>query len=90
MINLKEYEDKVIHCKTRTQHEELVKEMMEQGYQYAIPFHELNEFMEDFINEDGEDGCWRICETRGIAYNPSVDHWLEYGYEVIDFDKIIQ
>lgn len=88
MINLKEYEDKVIHCKTREEHEALVKIMMEQGYSYAIPFGELDDMMEGFLEEDGEDGCWRICETRGIAYNPSVEHWTNNGYEIIDFDTI--
>jgi hypothetical protein len=88
MINLKNYEDKVIHCKTRKEHEELVAAMVEQGYQYAIPFQELKDFMESFIEEYGEDGCWRICTTRGIAYNESVDHWIDNGYEIIDFDKI--
>lgn len=40
MLNLKNYEDKVIHCKTRAEHVKLVSIMMDQGYE-VIDFNSI-------------------------------------------------
>lgn len=84
-MDFKPYEDKVIHCTTEHETMTLVKMLEEAGFEYAIPFAPLKEMAKGFAVDNGWDGCWRICETRGIAYNRSVKHWLDCGYDVIEF-----
>lgn len=28
-------------------------------------------------------GGWRVSESRGIAFNPSLEHWQEYNYDIL-------
>lgn len=83
------YEDKVVHCRTPEESRALLAALEEAGYEYAIPICALSEFVDDeFVVENGEECCWRICETRGVAFNPDVKHWLSYGYEVLEYEDI--
>lgn len=89
MKNFSAYEDKVIHCRTTEESRNLLTALEEAGYEYAIPICPLSEFVDDeFIAEVGEECYWRICETRGVAFNSDVNHWLSYGYEVLEYEDI--
>jgi len=89
-LNMSTYEDKVIHCKNENETMTIIQMLESQGYEYAIPFKSLNEFAESFAEDNGWEGCWRICQTRGIAYNQDVNHWIENGYEIIEYEDLWQ
>ncbi|MNF12757.1 hypothetical protein D3C80_2143620 [compost metagenome] len=68
----------------------LISMLENEEYDYAIPLKSLSEFAQDFAEEDGFDGCWRISEPKGIAYNPDPEHWIEHGYEIIEMQTIMR
>ena len=79
----------VIHCKTENETKELINVLTDMEYEYTIPLDTLPNMAKNFAETDGWDGCWRISSTRGIAYNQSLSHWTELGYEYVDMENYL-
>ena len=75
LIEKNENIELVVHIQTREELEELIVALETLNFEYAIPLGSLREMAEQFIADDGYDGCWRISKERGVAYHPSVEHW---------------
>lgn len=76
--------DFVVHITSRAQLDELVAVLEELGFEYAVPLGSIAEMAESFAAEDGYDGCWRISRGRGVAYNPSVEHWRHFTNDIVE------
>lgn len=74
----------VIHTQSKAELDELVSALEELGYEYAIPLGTIREMADSFAAEDGYDGCWRISRERGVAYNPSVEHWRFFTNDIVE------
>lgn len=74
----------VIHTQSKAELDELVWALEELGYEYAIPIGTIREMADSFAAEDGFDGCWRISRERGVAYNPSVEHWRFFTNDIVE------
>lgn len=76
--------DFVVHITSKQQLDELVSVLDELGFEYAVPLGTIAEMAESFAAEDGYDGCWRVSRERGVAYNPSVEHWRLYTNDIVE------
>lgn len=76
--------DFVVHITSREQLDELVAVLEELGFEYAVPLGTIAEMAERFAAEDGYDGCWRVSRERGVAYNPSVEHWRHFTNDIVE------
>lgn len=77
--------DFAVHVQNKQELEELVVALEELGFEYALPFlGTISEMAEQFANEDGYDGCWRVSREKGVAYNPSVEHWRLYTNDIVE------
>ena len=75
----------VIHTQNEAELREMVDTLEELGFEYALPFlGSIRELAEQFSEEDGVDGCWRISRDRGVAYNASVEHWRFYIKDIVE------
>lgn len=74
----------VVHTKNKQQLDELVAALEELDFEYAVPLGTIREMAEQFALEDGYDGCWRISRERGVAYNPSVEHWKLFTNDIVE------
>lgn len=77
----------VVHTKNKQQLDELVSALEELDFEYAVPLGTIGEMAEQFAHEDGYDGCWRISRERGIAYNPSVEHWKFFTNDIVEIQN---
>lgn len=77
----------VVHVKSKNEFETLLNILEELSFEYTIPLTTLREMATNFVSEDGYDGCWRISEQRGIAYNQSVEHWRQYYSDIIEIEN---
>lgn len=76
--------DFVVHVRTKEELDALITALEELGFEYAIPVGSLQELAEQFVANDGYDGCWRISASRGIAYNDSVEHWKQFINDIVE------
>ena len=74
----------VVHTINKQQLDELVAALEEFGFEYVVPLGTIREMAENFAREDGYDGCWRISRERGVAYNPSVEHWKFFTNDIVE------
>lgn len=74
----------VVHIKNKQELDKLVDTLEELGFEYAVPLGTIAEMAERFAAEDGYDGCWRISRERGVAYDPSVEHWRLYTNDIVE------
>lgn len=74
----------VVHTTSKQQLDELVAALEEFGFEYAVPLGTIREMAENFAREDGYDGCWRVSRERGVAYNPSVEHWKFFTNDIVE------
>ena len=75
----------VIHVQSEEELEELVTALEALEYEFCLPFlGTIREKAAEFSSEDGADGCWRISRERGVAYNPSVEHWRFYFNDIVE------
>lgn len=77
----------VVHIKNKQELDELVDTLEELGFEYAVPLGTIREMAESFSREDGYDGCWRISRERGVAYNPSVEHWKFFTNDIVELQN---
>lgn len=77
----------VVHIQTREELEELIVALETLDFEYAIPLGSLREMAEQFIADDGYDGCWRISRERGVAYHPSVEHWKWFTNDIVELQN---
>ena len=61
--------------------------LVELDYEYSIPLAPLFEMMNDIVENDGYNIGWRISESRGIAYNESVEHWKQYYSDILEINQ---
>lgn len=76
--------DFVVHITSKQQLDELVAVLEELGFKYAVPLGTIAEMAEGFAAEDGYDGCRRVSRERGVAYNPSVEHWRHFTNDIVE------
>lgn len=74
----------VVHTTNKQQLDSLVTALEELGFEYAVPLGTIREMAESFAREDGYDGCWRISRERGVAYNPSIEHWRLFTNDIVE------
>ncbi|WP_295154261.1 hypothetical protein [uncultured Ruminococcus sp.] len=75
----------VIHVQSEEELEELVTALEALEYEFCLPFlGTIREKAAEFSAEDGADGCWRISRERGVAYNPSLEHWRFYFNDIVE------
>ncbi len=74
----------VVHTQNKRELDALVDVLEELGFEYAIPLGTISEMAESFAREDGYDGCWRVSRERGVAYNPSVEHWKFFTNDIVE------
>lgn len=74
----------VVHTQNKRELDALVAALEELGFEYAIPLGTISEMAESFAREDGYDGCWRVSRERGVAYNPSVEHWKFFTNDIVE------
>lgn len=79
--------DFVVHITSKAQLDELVAVLEELGFEYAVPLGTIREMAERFSREDGYDGCWRVSRERGVAYNPSVEHWKFFTNDIVELQN---
>ncbi|MCI5844731.1 MAG: hypothetical protein MRZ94_03030, partial [Oscillospiraceae bacterium] len=77
----------VAHVQTKEELEELITALETLEFEYAIPLGSLWEMAEQFVADDGYDGCWRISRERGIAYHPSVEHWKCFTNDIVELQN---
>lgn len=77
----------VVHTQNKRELDALVAVLEELGFEYAIPLGTISEMAEDFVREDGYDGCWRVSRERGVAYNPSVEHWKFFTNDIVEIQN---
>ena len=61
--------------------------LVELDYEYAIPLAPLYEMMNNIVEDDGYNIGWRISESRGIAYNESIEHWKQYYSDILEINR---
>ena len=96
MKNLKEILDLnpenafVVYTKSKEEFEQFRDTVLSEGFDFVI----IPEGCEDSfeaMNRHAEDcdykGCWRVCRYRGIAFNPSIEHWKDCGYTVLGVNQ---
>lgn len=77
--------DFVVHVKTKEELDELITALEDLEFEYTVPFlGSLREMADNFVADDGYDGCWRISEAKGIAYNPSIEHWRFFTSDIVE------
>lgn len=74
----------VVHTQNKRELDALVAALEDLGFEYAIPLGTISEMAESFAREDGYDGCWRVSRERGVAYNPSVEHWKFFTNDIVE------
>lgn len=74
----------VVHTTNKQQLDGLVAALEDLGFEYAVPLGTICEMAKQFALEDGYDGCWRISRERGVAYNPSVEHWKLFTNDIVE------
>lgn len=87
LINKNPNTEFVVHIKNKQQLDELVAVLEELGFEYAVPLGTIREMAERFVREDGYDGCWRVSCERGVAYNPSVEHWKLFTNDIVEIQN---
>lgn len=75
----------VVHVRNERELASLVNALEELGFEYAVPLGTIREMAEEFSKTDGFDGCWRVSRERGVAYNPSVEHWKFFTNDIVEF-----
>lgn len=75
----------VFHVRDERELDLLVDALEELGLEYAVPLGTVREMAEEFSRTDGFDGCWRVSRERGVAYNPSVEHWKFFTGDIVEF-----
>lgn len=43
--------------------------------------------MNNIVEDDSYNVGWRISESRGIAYNESVEHWKQYYSDILEINQ---
>lgn len=84
LINNNEGLEFVVHIQNKEELDELVTALEELDFEYAIPLGTISEIAEEFVQEDGYDGCWRVSRDRGVAYNPSIEHWKLFTNDIVE------
>ena len=96
MVRIKEIIDKnkgiafVVHTKNQNEVKTLAKIFDDLKIPPAFclePVENTEQWMDKVCDEFGYNNCWRICERKGIAFNPDIKHWKEFGYDIIEIDS---
>lgn len=74
----------VVHTQNKNEFDSLIDTLEELGFEYSIPLGTIREMADDFAKDDGYDGCWRVSRERGVAYNPSVEHWKFFTNDIVE------
>lgn len=86
LISRNEGVDFVFHVRSEQELNVLVDALEELDFEFAIPFlGTVREMAAQFSAEYGFDGCWRVSRERGVAYNPSVEHWRLFCGDIVEF-----
>lgn len=60
--------------------------VINEGFEYSIIPDEYacsSDVMDSLAEDYDYCGGWRVSESRGIAFNESLEHWKEYGYDIL-------
>lgn len=83
--------DFVVHVKNENELNDLIDALKSHNFkiQFAFDFspEEIDLWMKDIAKEDGFDLCFRIRNRKDdkcVAYNPSVEHWRIFGYDILE------
>ena len=77
----------VVMTHNKEEFETLRDILVKLDYEYAIPLDTLFNMMNNIVEDDGYNIGWRISESRGIAYNESVEHWKQYYSDILEINQ---
>lgn len=77
----------VVMTHNKEEFETLRDILVELDYEYIIPLDTLYTMMNNVVEDDGYNIGWRISESRGIAYNESVEHWKQYYSDILEINQ---
>lgn len=77
----------VVMTHNKEEYETLRDILVSMGFGYAILLDSLEKMMNDFAEDYNYCGGWRISESRGIAFNNSVDHWKRYYSDILEINE---
>ena len=61
--------------------------VINEGFECAIIPDEYTcsrDVMDSLAEDCNYCGGWRVSESRGIAFNESLEHWKEYNYDILE------
>lgn len=61
--------------------------VINEGFEYAIIPDEYTcsrDVMDSLAEDYDYCGGWRVSESRGVAFNESLEHWKEYNYDILE------
>lgn len=70
--------DFVVMTHDKKEFERLRDVLVDMEYEPSIPLGSLYEMMNSTAKKTNYQCGWRISERKGIAWNPSVEHWKYY------------
>ena len=79
--------DFVVVTHDMQQHNTLRDILAELGYEASIPIAPVDQFMDSVASDEGYSNCWRISETKGVAWNPSILHWKQYYSDILEINS---
>lgn len=79
--------DFVVMTHNEEEFETLRDILIELDYEYAVPLDTLFNMMNSIVEDNGYDIGWRISESRGVAYNESVEHWKQYYSDILEINQ---
>lgn len=76
----------VVMTHSKTEYEQMRDTIFEAGLCFIVFNPEITEreAMDDLAEDYDYDGGWRISWGRGVAFNPDIKHWQEYGYTILE------
>ena len=79
--------DFVVVTHNEREHNILRDILAELEYEASIPVAPVNEFMDSVASDEGYNNCWRISESKGVAWNPSILHWKQYYSDILEINS---
>lgn len=77
----------VVVVKNEKEHIALRDVLSELNFMPSIVDVPIHEFMDSIAFAEGFANCWRVSETRGVAWNPSILHWRQYYSDIIGINE---
>jgi len=67
--------------------------LIEMNFEHAIPLFPLDEMMNNQVEDNGYECCWRISDYMGVCWgdhadlNEAIEYWRQYTSDILEIDK---